>query len=170
MADPNYITTRGLERMIREVEWLEKVERPKIVAEVAYAAAMGDRSENAEYIYGKKRLRSIDSRRHFLMKRLEAVRVVEPASLSGQIVRFGATVVIEDDQGERRTWRIYGEDEVDIDKGILSWRSPLGRALIGKPVGESVTYHAPAGAREVEIVSVSFDVQAPLPEDLVFMR
>lgn len=165
---PNYITPNGLERLRREIDWLEKEERPGIVAEVQYAASLGDRSENAEYIYGKKRLRKIDSRRRFLIKRLEKVRLVDPGQMSGEIVKFGATVVLEDEEGEERTWRIYGEDEVDVEAGILSWQSPIARAIMGKPEGEAVAFQAPGGRREVEIVEIRYEAQRPLPDDVEF--
>ncbi|MEZ4316599.1 MAG: GreA/GreB family elongation factor [Myxococcota bacterium] len=165
---PNYITPNGLERLRREILWLEKDERPRIVAEVAYAASMGDRSENAEYIYGKKRLRAIDSRRRFLIGRLEKVRVVEPTAITGDTVKFGATVVLADEEGLEKTWRIYGEDEVDVEAGVLSWRSPIATAIMGKSEGDAVTFQAPGGKREIEIVAVSYDPQVPLPEVLEF--
>ncbi|MCB9676602.1 MAG: transcription elongation factor GreB [Alphaproteobacteria bacterium] len=165
---PNYITPNGLARLTRELEWLEKEERPRIVAEVAYAASLGDRSENAEYIYGKKRLRAIDSRRRFLIGRLEKVRVVNPADISGDTVKFGATVVIADENGDEKTWRIYGEDEVDVEGGILSWRSPIANAIMGKEEGDGVAFQAPGGKREIEIVSVAYEPQGPLPDKLEF--
>ena len=161
MADPNYMTPRGFERMRRELEWLDHEERPRIVAEVSHAASLGDRSENAEYIYGKKRLREIDSRRTFLVKRLERARIVDPASVDAAVVRFGATVTIADEKGDERTWRIYGEDEVDVDAGILSWKSPLARAILGKSEGESARFEAPGGMREVEIVAITYEAVAP---------
>jgi len=166
--DPNYITPNGLEKIRRELTWLEKEERPRIVAEVAYAASLGDRSENAEYHYGKKRLRKIDGRRRFLVKQLERVRVVDPAALKGSKVLFGATVVLETEEGEEQTWRIYGEDEVDTDAGIISWKSPIGKALLGKSEGDAVRFRAPRGMRELEIIAVRFDPQAPLSDDLSF--
>ncbi|MFT4621651.1 MAG: transcription elongation factor GreB [Myxococcota bacterium] len=168
MSQPNYITLNGLERIRRELEWLRHEERPRIVAEVSYAASMGDRSENAEYIYGKKRLRKIDSRRRFLLGRLEKARPVDPAQISGPFVRFGATVTIEDEDGEEQTWRIYGEDEVDVEQGILSWRCPLATALLGKSVGDAVAFAAPGRKREVEILALCFEAQEPLPEELRF--
>lgn len=158
----NYITKNGLERIQRELNWLQRSERPRITREVSAAAAMGDRSENAEYIYGKKRLREIDRRMRFLMGRLSRIEPVDPGQFSGQRVLFGATVTIEDEEGEQRTWRIYGEDEVDVEAGILSFRSPLGRALMGKEEGDAVTFRAPQGLREIEIVEVRFDPQPPL--------
>ncbi len=139
-----------------------------VVSEVSYAASLGDRSENAEYIYGKKRLRKIDSRRRFLIGRLEKARPVDPAEQRGSIARFGATVVVEDEEGEERTWRIYGVDEVDVASGILSWESPIARAILGKQAGDTVTFMAPGGSREIEILEVRYEAQAPLPDDLVF--
>ena len=168
MFQPNYITPNGLERIRRELLWLEKEERPRVVAEVSYAASLGDRSENAEYIYGKKRLRKIDSRRRFLIKRLEKARPADPAQMSGPSIRFGATVVIENEEGEDQTWRIYGEDEVDVEAGVLSWRSPLAQALMGKEEGDAVAFAAPGGRREIEVVSVCYEAQEPLPDVLSF--
>lgn len=167
---PNYMTPNGYERIRRELNWLETEERPKVVKEVAYAASLGDRSENAEYIYGKKRLRSIDSRRRFLLKRLEKAQLVDPAQLSGDVVRFGATVVLADEEGEEKEWRLYGEDEVDVDAGILSWRSPIAQAILGKSEGDGVRFRAPKGMREIEIVEVRYEPCAPLPEHLDFSR
>ena len=168
MFVPNYITPNGLERLRRELAWLDGVERPRVVAEVQYAASMGDRSENAEYIYGKKRLRKIDGRRRFLIKRLEKVRVVDPVEVTTDVVRFGATVVIEDEDGVERTWRIYGEDEVDVEGGVLSWKSPLAKAIFGKREGDDATFRAPGGMREVLVLRVAYDAQASLPEDVRF--
>ena len=156
---PNYITPRGLERIQKELEWLQKEERPRIVKEVQYAASLGDRSENAEYIYGKKRLREIDGRMRFLISRLDRVKVINPVHQSGERVKFGATVVLADEDGTEKTWRIYGEDEVDVDAGILSWQSPIARAVMGKEEGEEVTFRAPGGERTIEIVEVRFEAQ-----------
>ncbi|MBX2801468.1 MAG: GreA/GreB family elongation factor [Myxococcales bacterium] len=160
----------GLERMRRELSWLDHEERPKVVAEVSYAASLGDRSENAEYIYGKKRLREIDRRRGYLVSRLRKARMVDPSTLGGDVVRFGATVVVEDEDGHQKTWRIYGEDEVDVDAGIVSWRSPLAQALMGKEAGDAARVRAPGGVREVEIVDVCYEPVPDLPDDLDFSR
>jgi len=164
LSEPNYITPVGLERITRELEWLQKVERPQVVREVTAAAALGDRSENAEYIYGKKRLREIDRRLHFLTTRVGHIVVVDPASLSGDVVRFGAVVLIADNEGQEREWRIFGEDEVSVEKGVLSWKSPLARALMGRQEGEAVRYEAPGGKREVEILEVRYEPAPPLEE------
>jgi transcription elongation factor GreB len=166
MGPPNYISPVGLERIRREFDWLQKHERPRITREVSFAASLGDRSENAEYIYGKKRLREIDRRIRHLMGRLENVRVVDPSTLSGSKVTFGATVAIVDEDGVERTWTILGEDEIDVASGILSWRSPMAIALLGKSEGDSVKFSSPGGLREVEITSVSYHAVAPLPDDL----
>lgn len=163
MSGKNYITPRGLKRIQYELEHLRYVERPQVVAEVSYAAALGDRSENAEYIYGKKRLRQIDSRIGYLLKCLNRIEVVDPGKLSGSRVTFGATVVVEDEEGVERTYHLFGEHEVDVDEGILSHKSPIARALMGKEEGDGVRFHAPKGVRELEIVEVRFDAQEPLP-------
>lgn len=163
MAAPNLITPRGLQRIQWEIEWLRGVERPRIVAEVAYAASLGDRSENAEYTYGKRRLRQIDGRVDHLVRCLDRVQVVDPGAQPAGCVRFGATVEIADEEGESKTFLLYGEHEVDIDAGILSHRAPLAVALMGKREGEVVRFQAPGGAREVELVSVRFEAQIPDP-------
>ena len=168
MFIPNYITPNGLERLRRELIWLDSEERPRVVAEVQYAASMGDRSENAEYIYGKKRLRKIDGRRRFLIKRLEKAQPVNPVDVRCDVVRFGATVVVEDEDGEARTWRIYGEDEVNVEAGILSWKSPLSRAIFGERVGDEARFEAPGGPREVYLVGIVYEAQEPLPDTLKF--
>lgn len=168
MSAQNVITKRGLAKLINEIHWLQKVERPKITAEVSYAASLGDRSENAEYIYGKKRLREIDSRLRYLIGRLSRIVEVDPVEqgkrANGKIM-VGATVVIEDDEGDERTYRIFGEDEVAVREGILSYKSPIARALLGREAGDEVSYAAPGGKRTVEIVEVRYEAQAPLPED-----
>lgn len=163
MASDNYITPVGIQRIQWELEWLRSVERPRVVNEVAYAASLGDRSENAEYLYGKRRLRQIDGRVDYLVRCLDRIQVVDPASLKGPIIRFGATVVIADEDGDERSWRIYGEHEVDVDNGILSHKSPLARALMGRKPGDTVRFEAPGGMREIDVVDVRYDAQTPDP-------
>jgi transcription elongation factor GreB len=144
MSDtPNYITPAGHARLVAELEHLMRVERPKVVQEVQDAAAQGDRSENAEYIYGKRRLREIDRRMRFLATRLKDVQVVDPAAQSGDRVFFGARVKVEDEDGRELSYQIVGEDEIDADHGKISWRSPLGRALLRKREGDTVTIRRP---------------------------
>lgn len=152
----SYISPEGHRRLLAEYNDLLHKERPRITAEVSYAASLGDRSENSEYLYGKKRLREIDSRLRFLLKRLESIQVVDPAGFAGDTVRFGATVVIEDEDGGTQTWTILGEDEVDTNNRVISCVSPLGRALMGRSVGDDVTFETPRGKREVTIQSVTW--------------
>ncbi len=153
----NYITRAGAKKLQDELARLRSVDRPKVVQDVADAAAQGDRSENAEYIYGKKKLREIDRRIHFLTKRLEAAQVVEPRSDGETRIFFGATVDIEDEDGKRATYRIVGEDEIDLDRGDVSWRSPLGRVLLKKEEGDTVVLQRPNGAVELTIVAVKYE-------------
>jgi transcription elongation factor GreB len=156
LGDPNYITPEGARRLADELVRLRTVERPRTVQEVADAAAQGDRSENAEYIYGKKRLREIDRRLNFLAKRLDKAVVVDPREQRGDKAFFGATIEVEDEDGGRRTYVLVGEDETDSSRGRISWRSPVGRALLGKRKGDIVVVHRPAGAVEIEVVAVRY--------------
>ncbi len=156
MSDPNYITPEGARRLQDELGHLRSKERPKVVVEVADAAAQGDRSENAEYIYGKKRLREIDRRMRFLTKRLEAAVLVVGESRPDGRVFFGAFVEVEDEDGVRAKYQIVGEDEIDVKAGRISWRSPLGRALLKKRVDDVVVFHRPSGEMEMTILSVGY--------------
>jgi len=157
MAPPNYLTPEGAKKLSDELRRLMSVERPKTVQEVAEAAAQGDRSENAEYIYGKKRLREIDRRVRFLTKRLDNAVVVKPGEQTGDVVRFGATVEIEDEDGNRKKYLLVGPDESDPAQGKLSFQSPIGRALLKRKVGDVVVVQRPAGEIELEIVSVHYE-------------
>jgi transcription elongation factor GreB len=156
MADPNYITPDGARRLSEELGRLRNVERSRVVQEVADAAAQGDRSENAEYIYGKRRLREIDRRMRYLTKRLEAAVVIDPKTRKDEKVFFGATVDVEDEDGAKHTYSIVGEDESDSKLGRISWRSPVGRALLGKRAGDVVVVRRPAGEMEIEILVVRY--------------
>lgn len=153
----NYITAIGAKRLQEELSKLLWKERPKVVQDVADAAAQGDRSENAEYIYGKKKLREIDRRIRFLTKRLESATVVPPRADGEDRVFFGATVEVEDEDGARARYRIVGEDEIDLDRGDVSWRSPIGRVLLKRRAGDVVTLRKPSGEVELSIVSVTYD-------------
>jgi transcription elongation factor GreB len=156
VGEPNYITPEGARKLSDELVRLRTIERPQTVREVADAAAQGDRSENAEYIYGKKRLREIDRRCNFLAKRLDNAVLVDPREQRGDKVFFGATVEVEDESGARSTYVIVGEDETDSAAGRISWRSPVGRALLGKRAGEVVLVRRPAGEVEIEILAVRY--------------
>jgi transcription elongation factor GreB len=152
----NYITPTGLQRLKDEYAELFHKERPKVVETVAWAASNGDRSENADYQYGKRRLREIDRRLKFLKDRLEAVEVVDPSKVQSEKVLFGATVTIEDENGKQATYQIVGEDELDPKAGKISWKSPVARALLGKKVDDEVTIQKPAGPEEVIVVGIEY--------------
>jgi transcription elongation factor GreB len=161
VADKKPLTLQGYRLLLAEHEELSKNERPRVVMGVANAAAEGDRSENAEYIYGKKRLREIDKRLQYLSSLLADVEIVDPSTLSGDKVCFGSTVVIvEDGTTAKKKWQIVGEGESDTAKGTISWRSPMARALLGKRVGDVVTVDRPAGEIDVEIVGLWFGERA----------
>src|SRR5687767_11782570 len=156
MAEKNYITPEGHKRLVDELTHLATVERPKIVREVSDAAAEGDRSENAAYIYGKRRLREIDRRAGFLQRRLELVEVVDGRKQSRARVFFGALVECEDEDGERLTYQVVGVDEVEAKAGRISWQSPVGKALLGKQVGDTVRVTWHAGERELAIEAIRY--------------
>jgi transcription elongation factor GreB len=152
----NYITPAGAKRLQNEIKQLKNVERPQVTQTVAWAAGNGDRSENADYTYGKKRLREIDRRLRFLLKRLEAAEIVDPLKVACDQVRFGATVTIRDEDDNEKTYAIVGVDEIDLEKGRISWLSPLASALMRAREGDWVTVHSPGGNREVEIVAIRY--------------
>jgi transcription elongation factor GreB len=152
-----YLTRAGAERMHAELLQLLNVERPKVTAEVSAAAAQGDRSENAEYIYGKRRLREIDRRIRFLQGRLDTSTIVVPEEQSDvERVWFGATVTIEEEDGTRRTFQIVGADEIDATGSRVSVESPLGRSLLGKRRGDEVTVRRPRGDADVVIAEIRY--------------
>jgi transcription elongation factor GreB len=151
-----YITRDGFKKLQDELSRLLKVDRPRVTAEVSAAAAQGDRSENAEYIYGKKKLREIDRRMRFLSKRLESLTVVERVKAEDGKVYFGAWVTVEDEDGEETTYRIVGPDEFEVALGRISCESPLAKALLGKREGDEVLVQRPKGQVELVIVSVTY--------------
>jgi transcription elongation factor GreB len=154
----NYLTPAGWRRMRDELAWLVKTERPNVTSVVSWAAKLGDRSENADYQYGKKRLREIDRRIRYLTKRLEAAEVVDPATREEtDQVFFGATVTYATSSGEELTIRIVGIDETDPANHYVSWISPIARALIKAREGDSVNLHTPGGAQELEIIEVRYE-------------
>src|SRR3954463_7814420 len=157
----NYITRSGLQRLNDEHRFLLTRERPAVVEVVAWAASNGDRSENADYQYGKRRLRQIDGRIRFLTKRIEAAEVVDPeAPRSGQAKArafFGATVRYSNAAGAEREVSIVGTDEVDLNRNHISWVSPLGRALMKSAEGDTVVLHAPGGTEELEVLEVRYE-------------
>jgi transcription elongation factor GreB len=157
----NYITPAGLQRLRDELRFLRVRERPAVTKVVQWAAGNGDRSENADYQYGKRRLRQIDSRIRFLTKRIEAAEVVDPRTpRSGEAagrVFFGATVTFANGDGQERTVSIVGQDEVGLHRRYVSWVSPLAKTLMKAAVGDTVVLRAPGGTEEIEILEVRYD-------------
>lgn len=152
----NYITPVGLQKLKDEYHQLMHVERPKVVETVAWAASNGDRSENADYIYGKRRLREIDSRLRFLTSRLEKVELVDPKTIKTDKITFGATVTFEDENGHEKTFQIVGEDEWDIQQKKISWKSPVAKALLGKKEGDEASVKKPQGEEFLTILCVEY--------------
>jgi transcription elongation factor GreB len=154
----NYMTRRGHAVLRAEFEHLVKVERPAIVQVVSWAAGNGDRSENGDYIYGKKRLREIDRRIRFLTKRLESAVIVDPAEQRNvDQMFFAATVTVCDAEGNEATYQIVGIDEANAGAGMISWISPLARALLKAREGDTVRFDSPGGLRELDIVEVRYE-------------
>ncbi len=155
-----YITPEGARRLNKELDELWKVERPRVTQAVSEAAAQGDRSENAEYTYGKKRLREIDRRVRFLRKRLDGMVIVDKPPTDPRRVFFGAWVSVEDDDGALSRYRIVGPDEFDAAPGYISMDSPLGRALMKKALDDEVKVEVPGGQRTLIIVDVEYEKSA----------
>ena len=155
----NYMTRNGYEVLRAELDQLVRTDRPKLVETVAWAASNGDRSENGDYIYGKKKLREIDRRIRFLIKRIENAEVIEPAQQENtEQVFFGATVTLAGIDGENeQTWQIVGIDEADVSAGKISWISPLARALLKAREGDIVRFMSPAGMREIEVLEICYE-------------
>ena len=158
---PRFITPPGFARIRAEYEQLFSSERPKLVETIAWAAANGDRSENGDYIYGRKRLREIDRRLSYLSKVMKSAKVVDPARQEQRdSVRFGATVELADENDERRILTLVGEDEADASSGQVSWAAPIARALVGARVGDERIVRLPAGEKCYEIMTISYPDQA----------
>jgi transcription elongation factor GreB len=156
MTTKNYITPQGAEKLKNELRHLRDVERPQVVKVVAWAASNGDRSENADYIYGKRRLREIDRRIEFLTRRLISIEVVDPIRQKGEVIRFGASVTVMTEAEVEKKYSIVGEDESDATKNLISWVSPIAKALLNRTVGDVVTVKTPKGDEDLEIVAVSY--------------
>ena len=159
MADPRprFITPEGFARIRAEYEELFGTERPKLVETIAWAAANGDRSENGDYIYGRKKLREIDRRLGYLSKVMKAAKVVDPASqTSRDQVRFGATIELADQDDARRTLTIVGDDEADASAGRIGWSAPLARALIGARIGDERIVRLPSGEKSYEVIEIRY--------------
>ena len=157
MNTKNYITPSGHQRLKDELLQLLDVDRPATVQIVHWAASNGDRSENGDYIYGKKRLREIDRRIRFLNQRLEFAHVLDPSTReSTNQVFFGATITYQNSQNEQRTIRIVGVDEVDVEHGDVSWISPIAKAMLKKSIGDEITLETPDGSETLEILDVQY--------------
>jgi transcription elongation factor GreB len=153
---PRFITPQGLATLRAEYDDLFSRERPKIVEVISWAAGNGDRSENGDYIYGRKRLREIDRRLGYLSKIMKAAKVVDPATQTTDQVRFGATVELADEDDARRTVTIVGDDEADASAGLVGWSAPLARALVGARIGEERIVRLPAGEKSYEVVGIRY--------------
>lgn len=158
MEKNNYISPKGHQKLIQELENLVKNERPEVTRLVQWAASNGDRSENADYLYGKKRLREIDRRIRFLTQRLDKAVVVDPTKITSDKIQFGATVEVVDEEGNLKKITIVGVDEVDTAKNRISWQSPIGRTLIGKSEGDEVIIKIPAGEIVYEVQSITYQL------------
>jgi transcription elongation factor GreB len=157
MADaPRFITAEGFARIRAEYDELFGVERPKVVEIVSWAASLGDRSENADYLYGKKRLREIDRRLSHLARVMKVAKIVDPKAQSTDQVRFGATVELADEANERRTVTIVGDDEADATHGRIGWSAPIARALVGAKIGDERVVVLPAGEKSYEVVAIRY--------------
>lgn len=157
MDRPNYITPDGYARLRREYEELFGVERPKLVETISWAAGNGDRSENGDYIYGRKRLREIDRTLNRLSRKMKAAKVVDPAAQADRSrIFFGATVTITDEDDNHRTLTIVGDDEADAGSGLIGWNAPLARALRGAAIGDVRRIELPAGAKEYEVMTILY--------------
>ena len=157
---PRFITPAGFARIRAEYEDLFGIERPKIVETIAWAAANGDRSENGDYIYGRKRLREIDRRLGYLAKVMKTAKVVDPARQdAGDQVRFGATVELADEDDNRRTITLVGDDEADAGNGRIGWSAPLARAFVGAGVGDERVVRLPAGEKSYEVLAIRYPTE-----------
>jgi len=152
----NYMTPHCFKKLTDELDHLSKIERPEVVKTVQWAASLGDRSENADYKYGKKRLREIDKRLRFLSKKIDDSVVIDPASQEGSKIQFGATVFLKDEDGQEKIISIVGIDESDPKSGLVSWISPIAKSMLGKEVGDGINVHAPSGDIEYEIVNFKY--------------
>ena len=152
----NYITPKGHQRLVDELNHLVLKERPEITKVIQWAAGNGDRSENADYLYGKRRLREIDKRSNFLRKRIESALIINPTLVKSDEVKFGATVTVADENSNQKVYSIVGTDEIDLEKNFISWLSPIGKSLMGKEVDDIAVVKSPKGEFELEIIKIDY--------------
>lgn len=156
ILEKNYITPKGEKLLKEELHKLLYKERPEMVKTVTWAASLGDRSENADYIYGKRRLKEIDTRIHQIQQKMENLEVIDPTTITSSSVKFGATVTLEDEDGKQVTYQIVGADESNPSNGSISWQSPLAKSLLGKSEGELVIVKRPKGTVEYQIIKIEY--------------
>lgn len=156
MDKKNYITPLGHKKLLDELNQLLKIERPEVTKLVQWAASNGDRSENADYLYGKRRLREIDRRLRFLNQRLEEAQIIDPQNINSEKIQFGATVTLIDENENQKVFSIVGVDEVNTSKGHISWQSPIGRALIGKMTEDEVLVKTPVKEITYSVIAISY--------------
>lgn len=156
MKDKNYITPLGYQTLVDERDQLSKIERPEVVKVVSWAASLGDRSENADYQYGKKKLREIDRRLRFLNSRINTAEIIDPSKIKSEKIQFGAFVSLENEEGEIKNIQIVGVDETNTNAGKISWKSPLGKSLLGKFSGDEVETRTPGGVVLYTILDIKY--------------
>jgi transcription elongation factor GreB len=156
LVDKNYITPSGLAKLKAEYAQLKYSERPEVCKTVQWAAENGDRSENADYQYGKRRLRQIDKKLGFLGKRIRTAEVIDPKTIKSEIIQFGATVKFCNEDDQVKTYTIVGADEVDVAKGRISWLSPIAQALMKAKVSDIVQFRSPKGVQEIEVLEITY--------------
>ncbi|MBT6324809.1 MAG: transcription elongation factor GreB [Bdellovibrionales bacterium] len=154
---PNYISCHGHKVLLDELEELQKVSRPKVVETISWAVSNGDRSENADYIYGKKKLREIDRRIRFLNTRLNTAQVVTFSNDNLEVIKFGATITLKSIDDQSLSYTILGIDEIELSTGKISWKSPIGRSLLGKGVGDEISIKTPNGTKHLEIIKFNYE-------------
>jgi transcription elongation factor GreB len=154
MKDKNYITPQGFKKLQTELVELIKVTRPEVTKVVAWAASNGDRSENADYIYGKRRLREIDSRIKYLTDLIDAAEILDPALNKMDKVYFGSKVLLQYEDGREVKYQIVGVTEIEIEQGLISWKSPIAKAILNRKVGDVIEFNSPKGVQEIEILGI----------------
>ena len=152
----NYITPKGHQLLVNELNQLVLTERPEITKIIQWAAGNGDRSENADYIYGRRRLREIDKRSNFLRKRIGKAVIINPIEISSNVIKFGATITVLDNHGFKKIFSIVGVDEIDTKLNFVSWKSPIGRSLLNQEVGDIIKIQIPSGFIELEVIEITY--------------
>jgi transcription elongation factor GreB len=153
----NYITPKGHQILVDELNQLVLTERPEITKVIQWAAGNGDRSENADYIYGRRRLREIDKRSNFLRKRISKAVIIDPVEMTSNMIKFGATITVLDGDGSKKVYSIVGVDEISTKLNFISWKSPIGRSLLNKQIGDEVEIKVPSGLIELKVIEITYN-------------